>query len=270
MSEEIKTTLQSSPPLPRPPLPPIPSPRGRSTLSRVLPTDRVAFEKQKELLRAFAAEYTANGGLPVTNEKAGEIVSLSGSTISQTNGFFCDIELVKRAEQGGFVPVPEVIAYNNACQWDETEARAKLRPIFEKTWFYRCLIPRLHIAPQTKAICLSILAGESKAQPEHNERLVCLINFLELAGIISEVGGMVSLQQTRPPVQDSAKEDNKSIPAARGNTTFTDQEDHSLFLDKDKKRKFSISSPLFITRAEYQRICKWIEVTLIVDDPENK
>ncbi|MGD0206351.1 MAG: hypothetical protein ABSC89_01910 [Verrucomicrobiota bacterium] len=49
-------------------------------------------------------------------------------------------------------------------------------------------------------------------------------------------------------------------------TFFSDQEEHSLFLDKDKQRKFSINSPLFISRAEYDRICKWIEVTLIVED----
>ncbi|HEY3932672.1 MAG TPA: hypothetical protein VGM58_09930 [Verrucomicrobiae bacterium] len=47
---------------------------------------------------------------------------------------------------------------------------------------------------------------------------------------------------------------------------LSDQEEHSLFLDKDKQRKFSINSPLFISRAEYDRICKWIEVTLIVGD----
>jgi hypothetical protein len=50
--------------------------------------------------------------------------------------------------------------------------------------------------------------------------------------------------------------------------TFSDQERHSLYLDKDKQRKFTINSPLFISRAEYQRICKWIEVTLIVEDEQ--
>lgn len=49
-------------------------------------------------------------------------------------------------------------------------------------------------------------------------------------------------------------------------TVFSEQEEHSLFLDKEKQRKFSINSPLFISRAEYDRICKWIEVTLIIDD----
>lgn len=52
-----------------------------------------------------------------------------------------------------------------------------------------------------------------------------------------------------------------------GQPTFgSGQEEHSLFLDKEKQRRFLINSPLFISRAEYDRICKWIEVTLIVED----
>jgi hypothetical protein len=240
--------------------------RGRSSLAKVLPTDRLSFEKQRELLRAFAAEYTANGGQPVTNEKAGEIIGLSGSTISQTNGFFADVGIVTRAEQGGFIPSAEVIEYNNACQWDESEARTKLRPLFERTWFYRCLVPRLHLSPQSKTICLSVLASESKASQEHNERLENLISFLELAGIISESGGTVSLQQAKPFIQSAPKEDKQAIPLNKLPKEFSDQEEHSLFLDKEKTKKFTINSPLFITQAEYDRICKWIKVALIVEE----
>lgn len=62
-------------------------------------------------------------------------------------------------------------------------------------------------------------------------------------------------------------------PAAFGSpreavTEFRDQEEHSLYLDKEKTRKFTINSPLFISRAEYERICKWIEVTLIVENED--
>ena len=61
-------------------------------------------------------------------------------------------------------------------------------------------------------------------------------------------------------------------PTHTGKSTeaFSDQEIHSLFLDKDKTRTFTINSPLFISRADYDRICKWIEVTLIIEDSEAK
>jgi hypothetical protein len=240
--------------------------RGRSSLAKVLPTDRLSFEKQKELLRAFAAEYTANGGQPVTNEKAGEIIGLSGSTISQTNGFFTDVGIVTRAEQGGFIPGTEVIEYNNACQWDESEARTKLRPLFERTWFYRCLVPRLHLSSQSKTICLSVLASESKASPDHNERLENLISFLELAGIVSESGGTISLQQAKPSIKVSPQETPKqSVAVNKSADADPNQIEVTLYLDKDKKRKFTISTPLFVTAAELKRIQTWIEAALIIE-----
>jgi hypothetical protein len=46
---------------------------------------------------------------------------------------------------------------------------------------------------------------------------------------------------------------------------------HTLYLDKSKARPFSITGPVAITRREYERICKWIEFALIVEDsPEEK
>jgi hypothetical protein len=240
----------------------------RTTLVRVLPTDRISFENQVELLRAFAAVFESNGRQPVKNEQAGEVLTkkLSGSTVSQLNGFFCDIGLLSRSDagNGGFIPGAEVIEYNNACQWDESEARLKLRPVFEKTWFHRCLAPRLQLTPQPQATCLALLANESKATPEHNEKLVNLLNFLQLAGIISTAGGTVTLLQNRvavPPdrfVQPA--QDHKAPPHDNG------AEKHTLYLDKDKKKTVTLTAPLAISRAEYERICKWLEVTLIVED----
>ena len=62
----------------------------------------------------------------------------------------------------------------------------------------------------------------------------------------------------------------RPVFAGGGPAVFTDQEEHSLFLDKEKTRKFTINSPLFVSRAEYERICKWIEVTLIVEDEKKE
>lgn len=249
--------------------------RERSQLTKVLPTDRIYFEKQVETLRAYAAVYAANGGNPVTNEKAGEIVGLSASTISQTNGFFNDVGIVTRDEQGGlkggFIPSNEVIEYNNACQWDESEARAKLRPIFERSWFYRCLVPRLQLAPQSQATCLALLAGESKAQAEHNDRLLNLIKYLELAGIVSTAGGNVSLLQNKvSPVTPKLDEQKTQgvTPVLPKPPEGTEQ--HTLYLSSDKKRMVTLAAPLAISNAEYNRICNWIKVALIVEDEKTK
>jgi hypothetical protein len=239
----------------------------RLALAKVLPTDRISFEGQVELLRAFAAVYASNNCQPVTNDQAGEVLTkkLSGSTVTQTNGFFCDVGLLARSDKGnGFIPSTEVIEYNNACQWDESEARLKLRPVFEKTWFYRCLVPRLQLSPQQQVTCLALLANESKATPEHNEKLVNLLGFLELAGIVSTAGGTVALLQHKTVSPPAAIDRNTVTPPP--SPTGSDQ--HTLYLSADKKRMVALAAPLSISNAEYTRICNWIKVTLIVEEPE--
>jgi hypothetical protein len=47
-------------------------------------------------------------------------------------------------------------------------------------------------------------------------------------------------------------------------------ESHTLYLDTEKKRQVSLTAPLSITRAEYSRICKWLEVALIVEEEKIK
>lgn len=246
----------------------------RTTLIKVLPTDRIAFEPQAELLRAFAAVYVSNGGQPVTNEQAGEVLTkkLSGSTVTQVNGFFCDVGLLLRSEKGtGFIPSQEVVEYNAACQWDESEARLKLRPVFEKTWFYRCLIPRLQLSAQSQGTCIALLANESKATTEHDEKLKNLLRFLELAGIISTTGGTITLLQNKPIVP------SPPTPTGNGHQTFSaptplapGTEQHILYLSADKKRMVTLAAPLSISNAEYQRICNWIKVALIVEEGQSQ
>jgi hypothetical protein len=241
--------------------------RERTNLCKVLPTDRIAFERQVEILRAYAACYEANGGKPVSNAQAGETLTpkFSASTLGVAVPFFTDISLLTRNE-GEFVPSPEIVEWNQALALSPSEAKRKIRPLFEGTWFYKLLAPRLRLSPQSVKDCVGILAVEAKAEEGHLERVEPLIKFLELAGIVEIAGTRVSFIPTAgessPPVAIKLP---PGTPA-----TFSTQEEHSLFLDKEKTKKFTINSPLFITRADYQRIIKWIEVTLIIEEPEQK
>src|SRR5262249_29698635 len=144
-----------------------------SPLTKVLPTDRVAFDKQAEIARAFAAIFEIKGQKAVSNEDAGAALTpaLAGGTVLTTNPFFSDIGLLNRAEEGGFKPSQELLDYHRARQWNEGAGKEKLRPLFERTWFYQCLAPKLQLASQPISNCLAILAGESKATTEHSPRL---------------------------------------------------------------------------------------------------
>ena len=59
---------------------------------------------------------------------------------------------------------------------------------------------------------------------------------------------------------DNAPEDLKPDPSD------SNSEQHMLFLSSDKQRVVKLTAPLTISGAEYQRICNWIKVALIVED----
>jgi hypothetical protein len=244
----------------------IKSKREKSTLSKILPTDRIAFEKQVKILQSYAACYESNGGKPVSNQEAGDTLTpkFSPSTLLVGVPFFVDIGLLSRSG-ADFVPCAELREFNQALALSTSEAKRKLRPIFENTWFYRLLAPRLQLNQQSIKECIGILAVEAKAGSEHLSRVGQLINFLDLAGIVTIVGDNVLFAQAS--VSQTVKLEGAG---ARSSTprVFSDQEEHSLFLDKGKTRKFTINSPLFITQAEYDRVCNWIKVALIVEKDE--
>jgi len=104
---------------------------------------------------------------------------------------------------------------------------------------------------------------------ENSAQLIGVIDadrFLRFKATQHSAGWKPTPDQTTAP-RTEARESSRS-PADKAPKEFSDQEEHALFLDKEKSRKFTISSPLFISRAEYNRICKWLEVALIVEDDE--
>ncbi len=247
--------------------------------TQILPTDRISFDKQIAIARAFAAGYQHNDGRPVSNDEAGAIVTpaLKGGTVVLTNPFFADIGLISRSDKGGFIPGQELIAYNSGCAWGEDVAREKLRPLFERTWFYRCLAARLQLAPQPIPSCIAILAEESGATKEHEARLNNLLGYLQFAGVVNVADGKVTLPNVKPfiPAAPLApllplnlKPHINDLPAGTPEK-FSNQEENSIFLDKDKTKRVTLNCPLFLSQAEYARICNWIKATWIIEEDEN-
>lgn len=95
---------------------------------------------------------------------------------------------------------------------------------------------------------------------------------LRFAGMLSPDG----IVGTGPGIARSTTQEPPPAPAgASGNvppstepavTEGPDTQAHTLFLDKGKVRRFSFHGPVEVTQAEYERICQWLKVTLIVED----
>jgi hypothetical protein len=94
--------------------------------------------------------------------------------------------------------------------------------------------------------------------------------FLETDGTLKRLDAAPA---TEAPTAAPLTPDEKlaqSVGSGKVPKEFSDQEEHYLFLDKDKTRKATFNCPLFISKAEYDRICNWIEATWIVEEVAKK
>ena len=229
-------------------------------LTKVLPSDRLAFDRQVEAIKAFAAEYEANGGNPVTNEKAGGINKMAAATIIVTNAFFCDIGLLSRTDKG-FIPSEEALNFMRAIHGLSPEtAGEKLKSLFSNQWFSQVLIPRLRMRPLDIREAVIILGEESRAGKEHQERIEILIEFLNFVGLIRKEGSQIFLantddQNSKPTeISKNNLNDSQSIP----NSNFCEL---PLPLDARTGRLATLKFPNDLTPAEVHKLINLIKLS---------
>jgi hypothetical protein len=96
---------------------------------------------------------------------------------------------------------------------------------------------------------------------------------LRFAGMLSD-DGSVGSARTKPV----AKEESETavppvlpaLPAAitvnNNSEDSTDTLTQTMYLDKSKSRKVTVTSPTTVTVSEYERVCKWLDVVIMVED----
>jgi len=185
-----------------------PAQKSPSRRTKVLPTERITFARQLDLLRGWAA---ASGPLRkvVTNNEVAKIIDMQPSTVSIANAFFSSIGLLTKTD-GGFVPADDLTAFLRAYDWNKETAAQKLAPTLSKAWFYEALSSKLEFGPRAEADCLQDLADVSNAGPEWRPNLRLLLEYLAAAGLIQRDGTMVrkgstNMSAATPPASSASE-----------------------------------------------------------------
>lgn len=180
--------------------PPDLSKTAKSKPSRTLPTERVVFQKQLNLLRAYAAA-SSHGNKAVKTADVADIVKMAPTTVSLTNAFFLDVGFVQKTETG-FMPAPEVLAFAQAYEWNQDTATQKLAPLLKPTWFANILFPKLAFDKLRESDAIADLGQAATAGTEYKSQLKMLIDYLEAAGLVQRDGEYLrktTPQQTTAP-----------------------------------------------------------------------
>lgn len=200
--------------------------RTRIKLRKGLPTDRVTFAKQLDILRAAVVASGAERKA-ISNDDVAKIANIHFSSISNCNPFFQDAGLFTRHKLLN-IPCDEAFAYAERYEWDADKAAQKLAPALRKSWFCSTLIPKLTFRPLPIEEAISFLAEESGATKGHKDQLNIIIDYMKAAGIVTVDGGKISLVKngddeisqrdtiTQPKPQDEVPPP-KSVKAAADN-----------------------------------------------------
>ena|SRR3989442_673393 len=173
----------------------------------VLPTNRIAFPKQLEVLRAYAA--ASGSGRAVTNDEVAKIAQLTASTVSLGNPFFSSIGLLKKQDPG-YVASKEVLDFARQYGWDKTTASHKLAPLIVGTWFASAILPTLQIRAMDEQDALTSIADRASASTGHTANIRLLLQYLESSGVVAREGKqlVVGPMATAPPTTDVRTEES--------------------------------------------------------------
>jgi len=171
--------------------------KGKSKPTKNLPSDRLVFDKQLSVLRAYAVAAGPERS-PVAIADVAKIVSLNPNTISLCNPFFQDVGLIAR-EGFKFRPAEAVADYLQAHKWNQDTAATKLRPVIEATWFAKVLLQRLEFRPLPRAEALQVLAEEARATKDYEDHLEVLLDYLKAVGLIAYDANTVTLLTAPTP-----------------------------------------------------------------------
>jgi len=186
--------------------------RERPTLA--LPTNRIGFPNQLNILRGFASHFEQHSA-PATLADVGTLVQLHPNTVGLITPFFVESGLLERS-QSGFTPNGDTMAYLRASGWDAVTAPTKLAPTLRRTWFAGMLLPRLRVSPIEERDALRDLGIRARASQRYESQLRFLLDYLAAAGLLRRDGSMLRDAGGAPAADTEEDARPDIIPAGGG------------------------------------------------------
>ena len=196
--------------------------RPRPRTARALPTDRLKFELQVRALRALALE-SQNGARAVGAPELANRIGVADSTAPLNNAFFAEAGLAIKAGRGLFKPTQATLDFERDAGFEdiETAARKHLAGPLSRAWFFGEIKSQISMGDAAESRIMSVLTNAAGASSVHRVKLISLLDWLALAGLITREGGEIKLSATgasATPQQHGQKQDGETPKTPPGET----------------------------------------------------
>jgi hypothetical protein len=193
-------------------------PQPSAKPKRPLPTPRISFQKQMDILRAWGVASSSERPVPLAAVE--EIAHVSANTLTLANAFYIDAGFLIKSESGLLGATTVVQDFAQTYQWTPDTAATKLAPALRKHWAWLTLEPRLRFGALTERDAIAALAEAAGASPEYRPQLSLVLEYLKTVALV-EFDGLNYRVATAPAVDatggDSkppAPEDKPAAPAS--------------------------------------------------------
>lgn len=183
----------------------------KSRADRSLPTDRLSFDKQVEVLRVIA-QVSGQARRPVTAEDLSAAIGLKGNTGGLSNKFFRDSGWVESAGRGMYAATAPLVEYHrhlNVDPQDVLGARRHLADAAQASWYWQTLEPMLDESGARQTLVLHALSKAAGAY-DHTPQLLLVLAWLEWLGLARREGELLfATGGHRLSNHDSAEPDSR-------------------------------------------------------------
>ncbi len=180
--------------------------------TRKLPTERIAFSKQLDILRGIGL--ASQGGTKAVHYSAvANVIKMNAATVALMNTFIIDSGFVERTGND-FIPHRALVEFAQAYSWNPETATFKLAPLIRTTWFGSRLLTRLSFKSMSVDETIADLAMEVSAPPGFKSQIATLIDYAEAAGLVRREGTQLSLGPTADEMAPGAPEKPVQVETA--------------------------------------------------------
>lgn len=176
--------------------------KGPALPSRKLPTDRISFAKQLDILRAYGLA-SAGGTKAVHYTDVAEVIEMSANSVSLMNTFMADNHFAVRSGND-FMPDRALIEFSQAHGWNPENAPKKLAPLIQRTWFGDRMLIRLKFRAMSVDDMVADLASQIGAGKEFKPQIETLIEYAVACGLVRRDGTQLSIGDQATADADAA------------------------------------------------------------------
>ncbi|MEU1679276.1 hypothetical protein ABZ422_09340 [Micromonospora zamorensis] len=188
--------------------------------TKSLPTDRMKFEAQVELLQRFG-RLSGSQKRAVTSEEVAKAQGVMPNTASLNNGFFVDAGWLQRSGRGKYTASDALLAYTQRVQFDAANAHsaaALLAEEMKKSWYWQVLSDQVSGGGLLRTEAMVLLSTAAGAGQEYKVQLENVLQWLQFVGLVQldekfvrpgAVAGAVAVEDA-PPAGSNAAPDEQT------------------------------------------------------------